>query len=449
MSTPAPTSEVAPAGAGDTVTPIGGEPAAAAATGPWYAEVTRYQWLVLVIASAGWVFDAMEGQIYNITRADLLREIVGGDPQRQKFWGDMFIAAFLLGGTLGGIAFGSIADRFGRKPAMALSILFYSIFSGLTYFATDIWHVAALRFLVALGVGGEWAVAAALVAEVFPARARARAAGIFHGTSVAGTWLAALAGLIVGSQWRYAYLIGVLPALLVLWVRVSVREPERWKQAGAEGRRMGSFRELFGDPRWGRRAIFGLLLAAVGLGTFWAVVVAGQDLTRDLLQRRLGVDQFTAQQRAKFAYGFVQAMGMLAGFLCFGPLAERLGRRGTFLLMHLAAAAAVPATCYLPQTYAQMLVALPFFGFFAGGIHAGYAIYFPELFPNHLRATGAGVCFNGGRIVAAPLLFLSGWIKARPDVNLQLAVSLMGLLFLVGAFLLLFLPETKGRPLPE
>src|SRR5688572_18066172 len=244
----------------------------------WYAEVTRYQWLVLVIASAGWVFDAMEGQIYNVTSQDMLREIVGPDKGRQAWWGEVLKAAFLLGGTVGGIAFGNLADRFGRKPAMAVSIIFYSVFSGLTFFATEVWHVAVLRFLVALGVGGEWAVAAALVAEVFPPRARARASGIFHGTSVAGTWLAAAAGMLVGTNWRYAYLIGVIPALLVLWVRVSIHEPERWQKAAAgEGtaraRDLGSFRDLFGDPRWRSRAIFGALLAAVGLGTFWAIVV--------------------------------------------------------------------------------------------------------------------------------------------------------------------------------
>lgn len=422
-------------------------PLAIADEAPWYAGVTRYQWLVLIIASAGWVFDAFEGQLFNLTRQDMLRELLAtGTPQQQKFWGDFFIAAFLVGGTLGGIACGTLADRFGRKPAMVASILFYSVFSGLTFFATQLWHVAALRFLVALGVGGEWAVAASLVAEVFPTRARARAGGIFHGTSVAGTWLATGAALIVGTHWRYAYLIGVVPALLVLWVRSSVREPERWRQATLEGRKLGSFRELLGVPRWASRAIFGLLLAAVGLSTFWGVVVAGQDLTRELLVRS-GVSATDAASRAKWAYGFVQAIGMGVGFLCVGPLAERLGRRGAFLLMHLCAAAIVPITCYLPHSYWQMLLLLPIFGLFTGGIHAGYAIYFPELFPNHLRATGAGFCFNGGRLVAAPLLWVSAVLKEAMD--LRRAVVLMGALFLVGAFILLFLPETKGKPLPE
>jgi len=420
----------------------------------WYAEVTRYQWLVLVIASAGWVFDAMEGQIYNVTRQDMLRDLLGAAASSgQKFWGDVLIASFLLGSAVGGIAFGNLADRIGRKPAMTLSILFYSIFSGLTFFATQVWHVAVLRFLVALGVGGEWAVAAALVAEVFPPRARARASGIFHGTSVAGTWLAAAAGLVVASNWRYAYLIGIVPALLVLWVRASIEEPQRWKQAATEdasgsgaGKSLGSFRELFRDPVWRHRAIFGLLLAGVGLATFWGVVVAGQDLARDLLERT-GVDKATAGERAKFAYGFVQVMGMLVCFLSFGPLAERIGRRLTFVILHLGAVAIVPLTCYLPHTWGQMLVMLPLYGFFTGGLHAGYAIYFPELFPNRLRATGAGMCFNGGRILAAPMMFVSGSIKSSMD--LRLAITLLAGLYVLGAVLLMFLPETKGKPLPE
>jgi MFS family permease len=434
-----------------------------AADRPWYAGVTRYQWLVLVIASAGWMFDAFEGQVFNITRAQMLADLMGseGSTHRIRMWGDTFLAIFLLGGTLGGVAFGSLADRYGRKPMLALTILFYSIFSGLTFFATELWHVAVLRFLVALGVGGEWAVGATLVAEVFPARARARASGIFHATSVFGTWLAAAAGLAVGSQWRYAYIIGVLPALLVFWVRSSIREPERWERAcraeargsgrrgaGQDRKQLGSFTELFGVARWARPAILGLLLAAVGLGTFWGVTVAGQDLTHALLLRN-GMPQDLAAERAKFAFGIVQTAGGGLGLLCFGPLAERIGRRAAFALMHLTAFAIVPVICYLPQTYGQMLWMLPVFGFFTLGSHAGYAVYFPELFPDHLRATGTSVCFNGGRLVAAPILWLSGMLKGLPGMDLRHAVMMLSSLFLVGLVLLVFLPETKGKPLPE
>src|SRR3954471_18012246 len=203
----------------------------------WYSGVTGYQWLVLVIASAGWVFDTFEGQVFNITRKQMLTELLAksGGPEAVSRGGDILLAVFLVGGTTGGVLFGSLADRYGRKPIMAVTILVYSLFSGMTAFATELWQVALLRFLVALGVGGEWSVAAALVAEVFPQRARAHAAGIFHGSSVMGTWIAALAGPAVGTHCRAAYFIGVIPALLVLAVRVGIREPERWQRAEAAG----------------------------------------------------------------------------------------------------------------------------------------------------------------------------------------------------------------------
>jgi MFS family permease len=417
----------------------------------WYQNVTRYQWLVLTVASLGWVFDAFEGQLYNITRADMLPELlqVAQDDPLVKSWGERFLGIFLIGGTLGGWLFSSLADKWGRNPVMALTILFYSVFSGLTAFATEIWQVGALRFLVAMGVGGEWAVGAALVAEVFPKNARERAGGIFHATSVFGLWLAAAAGLCVGTQWRIAYLLGVIPALLVLWVRISIREPDAWREAKQTKReRMGSFSELLGTPQWRARAVFGALLAMVGLATFWGVVVAGQDIAADLL-KRLGEGNIPT--RSKIAFGFIQTAGAGLGMLAFGPMSVRLGRKKTFVIMHMAALIATPIVCWLPsyyQSYTLLLCLLPVFGFFAQGIHAGYAVYFPELFPTHLRATGAGFCFNTGRILAAPvLIWISAWMKSNFD--LRIAITSLGMMFLLGLLVLAFLPETKGQALPE
>lgn len=421
----------------------------------WYHGVTRYQWLVLVIASVGWVFDAFEGQVFVITRHDMLPDILGAAPGSPavRQWGDHFLSVFLVGGAFGGIVFGSMADRFGRKPIMVATILFYSIFAGLTYFATTLWQIGVLRFLVAMGVGGEWAVAAALVAEVFPKHARAHASGIFHATGCMGTFTAMAAGLAVGSHWRYAYLISVLPALLVLWVWSRVKEPERWQQARAqaktgEGGKLGSFRELFFHRVWGPRALLGMVLAAVGLGTFWSVTVAGQDLALDLL-RRSGVDSEQAAAQAKVAYGLVQTIGGAVGQMSFGPVCVWLGRRKTFILFQVLSLIIVPVTCFLPATYTQILLLLPLMSFATLSIHSGFAIYFPELFPNHLRSTGAGFCFNAGRLVASPVLVLSGWLKAQPGMTLQLAISLMALLFVIGIVAVLFLPETKDKPLPE
>ncbi|OPZ16910.1 MAG: putative sialic acid transporter [candidate division BRC1 bacterium ADurb.BinA364] len=421
----------------------------------WYSEVTRYEWLVLIIASAGWMFDVFEGQLFNITRNQLLADIlkVPLDAPEIRNYGDQFLGIFLLGGTIGGLFFGSLADRWGRRPTMVVTIAMYSVFSGLTFFAETLWQVAALRFLVAMGVGGEWAVAAALVAEVFSAKARAHAASIFHASSIFGTWLAALAGMAVGGNWRYAYLFGIVPALLILWVRASLREPEMWSKAesqasGAGKEKLGSYRELLLDPRWRGRALGGMMLATIGLGTFWSVNVAGQDLAKDMLIRQ-GVEQKTAIEKAKFAYGIVETAGAGLGLLAFGPLCVWLGRKRAFALVQIGALVIIPVTCYLPQTYGQLLILLPVFGFFTLSMHAGFAVYFPELFPTRLRGTGAGFCFNAGRILAASMLWFSGRLKAIEGMDIRLAITILGSAFLLGLIIVLFLPETKGRPLPE
>ena len=296
----------------------------------------------------------------------------------------------------------------------------------------------------------EWAVAASLVAEVFPKHARAHASGIFHASSVLGTWMAAMVGMAVGAQWRYAYLIGIIPALLILWVRATVREPERWQAKKAEGAsaQMGSFKDLLFNSNWNRHALLGMILAAVGLGTFWSVTIASQDLVRELLNNA-GEDLASSEQKAKFAYGIIQTAGGGLGLLAFGPLCARFGRRRTFITIHLLAFLIVPVTCFGPQTYQQLLWLLPVFGFLTLGMHAGYAIYFPELFPTHLRVTGTSFCFNGGRVLAVPVLFFSAWLKAKEGVDLRVAVSALGVLFLLGAVVMLFLPETKDQDLPE
>lgn len=426
------------------------ETAAAEQSGPWHSGVTRYQWLVLIIACAGWMFDQYESQIFNITGNDLLKEVLNSpSPEAIRQYKDNLFAVFLLGGTLGGLGCGMLADRYGRRPIMALTILLYSVFSGLTYFAQTQWDLAALRFLVAMGVGGEWAVAAALVSEVFPTRARAHASAIFHASSVLGIWMAALVGLMVGANWRIAYLIGIVPALLILWVRTSIKEPERWVHArrSESTAPRGSLRELLGHPRYCVLAVLGMLLATVGLGTFWGVAVAGQDLAKQVLVSHDKVPAQAAEQKAKFAYGIVQTAGSGLGLLAFGPICARWGRRPTFIGFQLLSLIIVPIVCFGPKSYDQLLLLLPVFGFLTLGIHAGFAIYFPELFPTHLRATGASFCFNGGRLLSAAVLSFSGWLKTQ--IDLRWAMTALAGLFVVGIVLVLFLPETRNRELPE
>src|SRR5262245_46643966 len=221
---------------------------------PWWREVTRSQWVLLAIASAGWVFDVFEGQLFVSLQGPMLDALVGAGPERELLF-HLGLAAFLAGGAAGGLLFGMMADRWGRRRTMALTILMYSVFTGLHALVQNGWQLAALRFLVGMGVGGEWAVAAAAVAEGFAPRARAAASGIFHASSVLGTYLAVAAGFFVlgldrQGGWVYGFLLGVAPALLVFWVRAGMREPESWEEARKRAaqdskQRLGRFTDLF------------------------------------------------------------------------------------------------------------------------------------------------------------------------------------------------------------
>jgi MFS family permease len=439
-------------------------------SGPWYAGITRYQWLVLVIAAAGWAFDQYESQVFTLTKDSVLRQV--GQIVNEadvNSWTDYLYAIFLIGSATGGLLAGTFADRFGRKPLMIVTILFYSLSAGLMYFAANMWQVCVLRFLVAMGIGGEWAVGASLVAETFTKRARSVTSGLFHSSSVFGIWAATGVGIWVGDEWRVAYLVGILPALLTFVVLARMKEPEKWQEKAeeleeeAEAKRLGSFKELLGTPKWRRRALLGCALAAVGLATFWGVMVAGRDLTRDVLVRNViaktgfqpgspaleeALKDANVLSRTNFAYGFVQIGGAGIGMVLFGPISARIGRKPAFFWFHVLAFAIVPVACFVPQNYWQLLVIMPIFAFFVQAFHAGYAIYFPELFPTHLRATGASFCFNGARFGTVPMMLLSAWFKGQ-GIDLRWATTCMGTLFLVGAVIMLFLPETKGQDLPE
>jgi MFS family permease len=440
---------------------------------PWWRGVTRYQWLVLAIASAGWIFDVFEGQIFgscmNEALPDLLRD--SGLADRKELFVNVGLAAFLAGGALGGVLFGMMADRWGRRRTMALTILMYSAFTGLTALAQNWWHLAGLRFLVGMGVGGEWAVAAAAVAEVFPPHARPAASGIFHASSVLGTFLAVAAGLFVvapdpNNGWRYGFLLGVLPALLVFWVRVTMREPQSWqaaRQAAANhsSRRLGHFTDLFGTRQLCRHTLIGTALAVVGLATFWGTHFRGKDLLRQARAENQREDSFAPNveesavvlgdlKRYEMLGMFLTTVGGGLGLLAFAPISQRLGRRAAFLIFHLAGFIMVVIACLLAHSVLLLALVLPVFGFFTLGMHAGYAIYFPELFPTRLRGTGSGFCFNTARVVAGPVLLGFGFLQADPlHLTLRQAMLLLGCLFLVGACLALTAPETRGQPLPE
>ncbi|QDS95569.1 Putative niacin/nicotinamide transporter NaiP [Roseimaritima multifibrata] len=454
----------------------------------WYHGISRYQWMVLAVASLGWVFDAFEGQLFVACMRESLVELTpqlaalsaqlqeATDPQNAQvlrdeissvshFYENLGFAAFLVGGAVGGFGFGWISDRMGRSLTLMLTILTYSLFTGLTYFVTDLPQMLVLRFLAALGTGGEWAVASAMVAETFPPRARARAASIFHGSSTFGTMIAAAIGAFVVANpdlgWRPAFLIGALPALLVVLIRVRLHDsPERKEaedshQAASATHTKSAWRE----PGVLKNLLLGILLATVGLSTFWGVHVYGRQAYLKSVEAAhpewVAVDSEDGKQtlkRQEMLGMWLVTVGGGLGLFSFGPICEWVGRRKAFIGFHVAATvvSVILFTFLKNATPWPIGIWLPVFGFFTLGMHAGYAVYFPELFPSRIRGAASGICFNCARITAAPALILSGTLIRNGDPGqFYVVTSCFSLLFLVGAVIVLFGPETKGQALPE
>lgn len=447
----------------------------------WNEGISGYQWLVLVVASLGWVFDVFEGQIFVASMRDAMPQLLGtasaDDPVVAR-WNNYALASFLLGGAFGGILFGMLSDKIGRSKTMIVTILFYSIFTCVTAFASAAWQMVALRFLVAMGVGGEWAVASAMIAEVMPKRSRPVMGSIFHASSVFGTLMAVAVGYFVISArlwgddtWRLGFLIGIVPALLVVVIRWKMKEPEQWHQAREREKLdatqvTGSLPDLFNSQNL-RNTVVGVALATIGLVTFWGCHIYGKNaLLRSAQMEALIADgvsldavksvkgaAYTAHsaaiKRAEMSGMFLNTVGGGLGLVLFGWISNLLGRKGAFIFYHAGGfVMAMVMFLVLIRHNAPvpvLWVALPVFGFLTLGMHAGYAVYFPELFPTRLRGTGTGFCFNAGRFGTAAAILLAaqmGW--ATEQTALYLAP-----LYAVGIVVTLAAKETRGEELPE
>lgn len=471
----------------------------------WYSGISQYQWLVLTIASLGWIFDVFEGQIFVASMRDTIPDLLNVEPEHPSVakWNDWAFAAFAFGGAIGGMLFGVLSDRIGRSKTMIVTILFYSLFTLVQAFVQSPEQLMILRFFVAMGVGGEWAVASAMVAEVMPVAVRSITSSIFHASSVFGTLLAAAAGAFIVNNpnlgWRWGFAIGVLPALLTLWIRWKMKEPEQWQQArqrAAEDKTQatGRFADLF-LPANLRNTLVGVALASIGLTTFWGCHIYGKNALLSAAQKQamlaegvalqppstkelddarnsgsltedewieqvvaLRKDYFSTREAAFTRHNVkademwsmvLNTIGGGLGLVLFGWFSNRIGRKGAFMMYHLLgfASALLMFQVLIPQEASPLVLSLflPVFGFFTLGMHAGYAVYFPELYPTRLRGTGAGFCFNGGRILQGIAFFGIGALAlAPPDKAFYLAW-----LYLVGAVVVLFARETRGQELPE
>jgi MFS family permease len=440
----------------------------------WYKELDRYQWFVLAVASLGWLFDTGAQQLFNIARVPAIRELLGARPGDAAMTSKVAEQAgyatmiFMIGWATGGVLFGILGDRIGRAKTMIMTILFYSVFTGMSVFATGIWDFNLYRFFCGLGVGGQFAVGVALVAETMPDRARPYALGIVQALSAVGNMMAAVTGIvlgqmeqaaIIGSAWRWMFVAGALPAPLALVVFKKLKEPESWLRARAEKRRMGSFGDLFSDPRWRRNSIVGMLLAFAGVVGLWGIGFFSFDLLRPVLERTFraqGLSGAALAGKTTIWIGItslLQNFGAFFGVNAFTYLTSYTGRKKAFAVSFLAAMGMTAFTFWRLKSFTDIFWMIPLMGFAQLALFGGYAIYLPELFPTRLRSTGTSFCYNVGRAVAAlgplSLGLLTSRVFAGHAEPMRYAGVTMCLVFLIGLATLPFAPETKGKPLPE
>lgn len=435
----------------------------------WYKDLNGYQWFVVAVASVGWMFDTMAQQLFNLARVPAIRDLLGGHagPGQVSEQAGYATMVFMIGWALGGVIFGVLGDRLGRARTMMLTILTYTIFTGLSILSVGVWDFNAYRFLCGLGVGGQFAVGVALVAEVVSPRARPYALGMVQACSAVGNMVAAATGIALGqmqasgtiaSAWRWEFLAGALPAPLALIVFKKLKEPDQWLKARAEKKKMGSFGELFSDPRWRRNSIVGLLLAFAGVVGLWGIGFFSYDLLRPVLERTFRAEGLSGAALAGKTTTWIgvtsllQNLGAFCGVYAFTWLTQRTNRKKAFTISFLAAMGMTAYTFWNLKTITDIFWMIPLMGAAQLSLFGGYAIYLPELFPTRLRSTGTSFCYNVGRFFAAAGPLTLGMLTSRvfqgPDAMRYAGVA-MCLVFLVGLAALPFAPETKGKPLPE
>ena len=411
-------------------------------------------WGALVSACAAWLFDAMDLQVFTLVLFPSVSDLVGSsNPGVVAYTGGLIVGWKLLALGLGGIAFGIAADWIGRAKTMIVTVLIYSVFTGLSGLAQSWWQLAILQALAGIGIGGEWAAGAALVAETWPERTRARALVIMQASFAVGFFLAAVINLIVGPfGWRLVFAVCAAPALITLVVRLFVREPRRWiavrdlsrnaARAGAADNAFVGFLSLF-SAGIRRRTTVGLLVSAsMMIGAF-----GGATLLPVWVRGLVGADLGLAVMVTSQCFMLINVGGVL-GYLTLMWLNDTIGRRWSYFVMALGCATANLFMFTQIATVGGLLRFAPIYGFFVVGGFGTFAVYLPELFPTRIRATGQGFCWNAARILTAAGPVATGAIVGAFG-SAPAAGAITTAVYFVGLFAIWFGPETKGVPLQD
>jgi len=431
--------------------------------------MTRYQWTVLLAAWLGWGFDVFDGLLFNYVAPNCVPALLGltiGSPEAKKatlFWGGALTSMLLIGWAVGGILFGAVADRIGRTRTLLLTMLLYAFGTAACAVAPNLPVLILFRLVASLGIGGEWAAGAAMVAEVVPERRRVEAGALLYTSAPMGLFLATFVNFQIAgnffkgspeTSWRYVFLCGLAPAAVAFVIRLFVREPERWKLAAA-GAPPPRMRELFA-PGIRARTASGFAMALVALITWWScnafIPIVSTGLAQAAAKARdldgaatlALVESWKAHTTSYFN------LGGLIGTLLTIPAAKLLGRRKMFALYFSLSAVALFVTFHLnlaPETRQRMYF---FVGLTVFGVFGAFTYYLPELFPTRLRGTGAGFCYNIGRIITAAGPFLVGHFATRGSdalAGVLLALTFVAFVPAAGLLLMPWVIETKGRTL--
>jgi MFS family permease len=436
---------------------------------PWHAGLQRKHWTILSASFLGWVFDGYESYALFIAMPFILKSMLTPAQlaaQSGAVWAGIAIASTLLGWGIGGITGGVLADYVGRKRMMVWSVFLYAVLTGFTAFATSFWWLVILRFVTGLAMGSEWSTGVALLAETWPDRARPKGAGFLQSGFGVGTFVAALTWLVLsslnplgGNTWRLMFAVGALPAFFCLYIRRTIDESARWINAvrsrrwsatgeatgAAPSRRPFSLAEVFREPESRRRILMTFLLSLATTVGWWAI-----SSWLPAHATRLAKDSGFANPsdwgtRAALVY----TAGAVAAYLASGFIADAIGRRA-YLLFTFAGCFVMTPVTYLWTHDVALLVVVSFVnGFFTlGCAYSWMAIYPAELFTSTVRATAASFIFNAARLIAWIFPLIAGVLINRFG-GIPKAAMTLGCIYLIGLVIPWFVPETRGKPLPE
>ena len=430
--------------------------------------LSRYQWAVLFAAWLGWGFDVFDGMLFNYVAPNCVPTLLHlpiGSPEAKSatlYWNGALTSVLLLGWALGGVLFGYLGDRIGRTRTLLLTMLLYAFGTAACALAPNIWVLALCRIVAALGIGGEWAAGASMVAEVMPEKKRVEAGALLYTAGPMGLFLATFVNFGVAgawlkdspeTSWRVVFLFGLIPAAIAFVVRLFLKEPERWRHAmqTAKPPRLG---EIFA-PQYRRATLCGVAMAVVALVCWWSCnafipTVASGLAQAAAAERNLDKSATLALVEAwKFKATFWFNLGGLIGTLLTVPIAKRLGRRPLYAIYFAASAASLFATFGLDLSPELRLSLYFFIGLSLFGVFGSFTYYLPELFPTRLRATGAGFSYNIGRVIASVGPFVVGAIAAQGTTSVLTTLFYLGFVPLAGLLLLPLTIETRDVALAD